>query len=679
MAAVDGPDQPAEDRTPSPWTDERFLLLLDTLPYPAFVIATGSQAVYYNTQFVAFVGFRPGSRLADRTVLHHPDDHGVLEAARDVGVASDSEYVVEARLRRYDGAFRWHRIHNKPLFRDGSRIAYLGTAVDVDDSRTLNDHLERRVLERTAELQAANVRLTTEEVRYRDLYNRTPIALHSSDKNGNLVDVNDTWLEMLGFERHAVIGRSPSVFMTEASAQIFHTRAWPEMLASAGMVRAVDYQFVTAAGRVLDGRLAARGVFDENGRLIRTWCTIADITAEKQAEAALRQAQRLDAIGQLTAGIAHDFNNLLTAILGNLELAARPGPQNEERRLRLIAGARTAAERGAALTGQLLAFSRQQRIVAEPLDVNRVVENMRPLLTGSIGAEFELTLHIGQDVPKALADATQLELAVLNLVINARDAMGTGGRITIATRLATAGAPARPEEPEPCDYVTVAVGDDGPGISESVRDRMFEPFFTTKAVGRGSGLGLAQVLGIVKQLGGGLQVCAYPGRGTTVSMFLPLAGDVGTLGVVLADRTVAALPARRWRILLVDDDRDVRAATVLMLREAGHTVTEVESGAAALDACARSDGRFDLLLTDVAMPLMNGLELAAQVRAGYPGIPVLFMTGYSDERLFASDTPEMVLPKPFRTQDLEAFVARALSPLAVARPNEVASEGVCPR
>ena len=660
MAAVDGPDQPAEDRTRSPWTDERFLLLLDTLPYPAFVIATGSQAVYYNTQFVAYVGFHPGSSHAERTALHHPGDHAALGAARDGAVASDSEYVVEARLRRHDGAFRWHRIHNKPLFRDGRRIAYLGTAVDVDDSRTLNDHLERRVRERTAELQAANLRLTAEEVRYRDLYNRTPIALHSSDQSGTLVDVNDTWLEMLGFERDAVIGRSPSVFMTEASAHIFHTRAWPDMLASAGTVRSVDYQFVTAAGRVLDGRLTARGVFDEDGRLLRTWCAIADITAEKQAEGALRQAQRLDAIGQLTAGIAHDFNNLLTAILGNLELAARPASQ-EERRLRLIAGARTAAERGAALTGQLLAFSRQQRIVAEPLDVNRVVENMRPLLTGSVGSEFELTLHIGQDVPKALADATQLELAVLNLVINARDAMGAGGRITISTSLATAGVPARPEEPEPGDYVTVVVGDDGPGIPDSVRDRMFEPFFTTKAVGRGSGLGLAQVLGIVKQLGGGLQVCAYPGRGTTVSMFLPLAGDVGTLGAVPADRAVTALPARRCRILLVDDDRDVRAATGLMLREAGHTVTEVESGAAALDACARSDRRFDLLLTDVAMPLMNGLELAAQVRAGCPGIPVLFMTGYSDERLFGPDTPEMVLPKPFRTLDLEAFVARAVS------------------
>ncbi len=662
MAAVDGPDQPAEAQTHSPWTDERFLLLLDTLPYPAFVIAAGSHDVYYNHQFVAYVGFYPGSGRADRTALHHPDDQAALETARNMGVASDSDYVIEARLRRYDGAFRWHRIHNKPLFRDGSRIAYLGTAVDVDDSRTLNDHLEHRVRERTAELQAANLRLTAEEVRYRDLYNRTPIALHSSDKNGKLVDVNDTWLQMFGFARDAVIGRSPSAFMTEASAQVFRTRAWPEMLASGGTVRAVDYQFVTAAGPVLDGRLTARGVFDRNGRLIRTWCAIVDITAEKQAEGALRQAQRLDAIGQLTAGIAHDFNNLLTAILGNLELAARPGPQNEERRLRLIAGARTAAERGAALTGQLLAFSRQQRIVAEPLDVNRVIEEMRPLLTGSVGPAFELTLQIERDVPQALADATQLELAVLNLVINARDAMGTGGRITIATALATAGAPGRPEEPEPGDYVTVAVRDDGPGISDSVRDRMFEPFFTTKGVGRGSGLGLAQVLGIAKQLGGGLQVCVNPGRGATVSLFLPLAGEAGRLGAVLVDRTVAAPPARRCRILLVDDDPDVRAATGLMLCEAGHTVTEVESGAAALVACARSDGCFDLLLADVAMPGMNGLELAAQVRRAWPGIPVLFMTGYSDERMFSSDTPEMVLLKPFRLHDLEAFVARALSP-----------------
>jgi PAS domain S-box-containing protein len=659
MAAFDTPIQPAEAHIRSTLADERFLLLLDTLPYPAFVIAAGSQAIHYNSQFVAYVGFYPGPGRADRTALHHPDDQALLEAARNMGVASDTDYVVEARLRRHDGAFRWHRIHNKPLFRDGRRIAYLGTAVDVDDSRRLNDSLERRVRERTAELEAANVRLTAEEARYRDLYNHTPMALHSSDGNASLVDVNDTWLEMLGYAREAVIGRSPSTFMTAASAQVFRTRAWPEMLESGGAVQVVDCQLVTAAGRVIDGRLAARGVFDEAGRLIRTWSAIADITAEKQVEGALRQAQRLDAIGQLTAGIAHDFNNLLTAILGNLELAARPGPQNEERRLRLIAGARTAAERGAALTGQLLAFSRQQRIVAEPLDVNRVIEGMLPLLTSSVGFAFEVTLEIRHDMAPALADATQLELAVLNLVINARDAMGTGGRITIATALATAGVPGRAEEPDPGDYVTVAVRDDGPGIPDSVRDRMFEPFFTTKGVGRGSGLGLAQVLGIVKQLGGGIQVCLNPGKGTMVTLFLPRAGEAGKPGAVLVDSPVAAWTTGRCRILLVDDDPDVRTATGLMLREAGHTVTEVESGAAALVACARSDGRFDLLLADVAMPGMTGLELAAQVRKSWAGIPVLFMTGYSDERLFPSDTQEVVLPKPFRIQDLEAFVARA--------------------
>jgi PAS domain S-box-containing protein len=660
MAAADASNQPAEVLTHSTLADERFMLLLDTLPYPAFVIAVGSQAIHYNRPFVEYVGFYPGPGRADRTALHHPDDQAGLEAARNMGVASDTEYVVEARLLRHDGTFRWHRIHNKPLFCDGRRIAYLGTAVDVDDSRKLNDLLEHRVRERTAALEAANVRLIAEEARYRDLYNHTPMALHSSDGSANLVDVNDTWLEMFGYAQEAVIGHSPSAFMTAASAQVFRTRVWPEMLASGGAVRVTDHQFITASGRVVDGRLAARGVFDKAGRLIRTWAAIADITAEKRAEGALRQAQRLDAIGQLTAGIAHDFNNLLMAILGNLELAARPSPQGEERRLRLIAGARTAAERGAALTGQLLAFSRQQRIVAEPLDVNEVIERMQPLLASSVGSAVEVTLELGRDMPPALADATQLELAVLNLVINGRDAMGTGGRITIATALTSAGMPGRPEEPEPGDYVTVAVRDDGPGIPDAVRDRIFEPFFSTKGVGRGSGLGLAQVLGIVKQLGGGVQVSVGSRTGTTICLFLPLAGEAGKPDTALADATVAVSAARRCRILLVDDDLDVRTATSLLLREAGHTVAEVGSGADALVVCARSDGRFDLLLADVAMPGMNGLELAAQVRKAWSGIPVLFMTGYSDERLFPSDTKELVMPKPFRLQDLEAAIARAV-------------------
>lgn len=502
--------------------NHRFLMLLDTLPFPTFVVAADGPA-YYNNAFVTYVGFRPGSSHADRTALHHPDEQPILEAARDAGSRVDIDYVVEARLRRSDGAYRWHRIHNKPLIENGCRVAYLGTATDIHDSRSLNDLLEGRVRERTAELEEANRSLSEGAARYRDLYNRTPIALHSCDGNKCIVEVNDTWLEVFGYDRTEIIGRSIIDFMTPYSASIYQDKAWPEMLSSDGQARVVDYEFVTNAGRNFEGRLAARGVFDCSGRLIRTWAAIADVTAEKQASRALGQAQRLDAIGQLTAGIAHDFNNLLTAILTNLELLSRPSFSDVNRQQRLIGGARSAAERGAKLIRQLLAFARQQRIVAEPMDVNIAVEDMQSILWSTLGKNIEIVIAVEPGLPAAKADATQLELAVLNLAINARDALGREGRITITTASEIVGSPSRPEEPEAGRYVVVEVRDNGPGIDDAVRERMFEPFFTTKGIGHGSGLGLAQVLGIMKQLGGGVNVQTSPSEGTRIRLLMPIA------------------------------------------------------------------------------------------------------------------------------------------------------------
>ncbi len=579
-------------------------------------------------------------------------------------------------MRRFDGQHRWHRIHNKPLFEGGRRTAYLGTATDIHDARMDNEALERRVRERTSELEQANRLLLREETRYRDFYNRTPVALHSLDETGGLLEVNDTWLELFGYGREAVIGRSPSSFMVTESAKLFLGSTWPEMLASRGEVRVVDYQFVTSAGRIFDGRLASRGVFDTNGRLIRTWAAIADITAEKQASKALAQSQRLDAIGQLTAGIAHDFNNLLTAIIANLELLARPRPADPDRQQRLIAGAQAAAGRGAKLIGQLLAFSRQQRIAVEAVDVNATIEHMRSLLRGTIGGATEVVIETEPDLPMAYADVTQLELAVLNLAINARDALGTGGRITISTTTIAAGDPARPEEPERGRYVVVAVHDTGPGISPTIRERMFEPFFTTKDAGRGSGLGLAQVLGIMKQLGGGLTVRTGPTDGTTMRLLFPVAEDRVASALRSAPHAPAAREMRSLRILLADDDADVRSAAAMILGEAGHVVVTADSGVAALDALRAADGQFDLIIADVLMPGMNGAELTTTAQDMWPGLPVLFITGYADVAQLPVALWSDVLAKPFQPAELQARVMQAVVKAArCPEPVSPSSEG----
>jgi PAS domain S-box-containing protein len=492
---------------------------------------------YYNKAFVDYVGSYPGTDTWSRTALHHPDDQPVLEAARKAGVAAGIDYIVETRLRRHDGAYRWHRVHNKPLLRNGRAIGWLGTAVDIHDVREANAALEERIRERTAALEAANQRLSGEvqqrkatervlresETRYRMLYNRTPMALQSVDPSGRLLDVNDTWLSMFGYTRDEVLGRSPAEFMTPASAEMYRSQTRPEMLASDGTVRTVDYQFVTSKGEIFDGRLSARAEFGAGGCFVRNWSAIADVTAEKRADRELRQMQRLEAVGQLTAGIAHDFNNLLTAILANLDLLEQRLPHQNARLQPLLNGARAAAQRGATLIAQLLAFSRQQHISPETVDLNALVRNMTPLLRSTIGGAIRIETESGPRLWPTQADPTQLELAIMNLAINARDAMPEGGTITIRTDNVTRSQPERAEDPPPGEHVLVAVTDNGNGMPADIRDRIFEPFFTTKGAGKGSGLGLPQVLGMAKQLGGGVSVESSPGRGTCVTIFLPRA------------------------------------------------------------------------------------------------------------------------------------------------------------
>lgn len=647
-------------------SDSLFQVLLDTLPHAAFLIRPDGTAEYYNVRMVEYLGFRPGPSRGDRTALQHPDDQARLEQERAAGVASSGEYIVEARIRRHDGVYRWHRVHNKPLIDQGAVIAWVGTAVDVHDIREANAVLEERVRARTAELEETNRRLLAEieqrrisELRFRTMYNRTPMALQSVDANARLLDINDTWVELFGYTREEAVGRHPSDFMTAESAEAYRRQAWPEMLASDSMTRTVDFQFITRDGRIFDGRLAGRGEFDADGSFIRSWSAIADVTAEKRADREMRKTQRLEALGQLTAGIAHDFNNLLTAILGNLEMLLKRPSADPARNERLLIGARSAAERGARLTGQLLAFSRQQRIVAEPVDLNAVVHEMQPLLTGAIGGQVRIELELSRGLWIAQADPTQLQLALMNLAINARDAMPDGGTITVRTANVMLGAPSAPEEPAPGAYVAVSVSDTGSGIPDLVRERMFEPFFTTKPVGRGSGLGLPQVLGVVKQLEGGMGVQTAPGKGTTFTLYLPRTQEA----TEVPDRTSATAPpdtANADRVILVDDDPDVRIIAADMLRDAGYDVTEAESGPAALDVLA-SGWSPSAMVIDVAMPGMTGVELEAVVRDRHPELPVVFMTGYAAMKLLPALASHDVLRKPFQAAELEAAVSKALS------------------
>lgn len=375
-------------------------------------------------------------------------------------------------------------------------------------------------------------------------------------------------------------------------------------------------------------------------------------TAEReQALAQVHEMQKLDSLGQLTGGLAHDFNNLLMAILGNLEmLTRRVGGDDNVRRL--IDGASRAAERGAALTKRLLAFARRQELRPEPVDVARLIDDMSDLLRRTLGPTIELAASFPDDLALVHVDPNQLELAILNLSLNARDAMPQGGKLSISAKLESVERLNQRELP-PGDFVRIMVGDSGFGMDEATLKRAAEPFFTTKGLGKGTGLGLSSVYGLAKQSGGAIAISSKVGSGTIVELWLPVAAGMASHVVAPAAKDDAAA-SRPCTILLVDDDPMVAETTVSMLEVLGHRVTVASSGGRALEMLG-ADSKVDLVITDYAMPGMTGKELAQRIRETRPGLPVVLASGYAD--LAAHDDSGLPrLDKPYALDKLASVI-----------------------
>lgn len=381
------------------------------------------------------------------------------------------------------------------------------------------------------------------------------------------------------------------------------------------------------------------------------------VAERKQVEAALQQAQKMEIIGQMTGGVAHDFNNLLTAVLGNLELATRRGKDENIRRF--LDGATQAAQRGAKITSQLLAFSRTQRLQSEPINLNGIVTTMGDLLFRTIGATVRIETVLEKDLWQATADPSQIELVVLNLAVNARDAMPEGGRLTITTANVPRADKSKPHELAPGDYVSVSVSDTGTGMTDEVVGKAFEPFFTTKPVGSGTGLGLSQVYGIVKQTGGTVSIATQVGKGTTFTVYLP---RTTALPIVRPSEEPQKrpLPRHEATILVVDDDRDVRQLAVSSLESLGYRVLEADGGHAAIGIVSKG-ARLDMVLIDIAMPEINGVEAVEAILKHRPMLPFLYMTGYvGPTKLDPSE--QRVLKKPFTLSELATKVEEILFP-----------------
>jgi signal transduction histidine kinase len=407
------------------------------------------------------------------------------------------------------------------------------------------------------------------------------------------------------------------------------------------------------ANETLEARVAERTAELERAHAI----VLDEIAQREKAETLLRQAQKMEMIGQLTGGVAHDFNNLLMAVIGNLDLLRRYAPEDGKTR-RLIDGAMQGAQRGATLTQRLLAFARRQELTVEARSLSDLMQGMTNLIERSTGPEIELKFDIPEQLPLVMVDTNQIELAVLNLVVNARDAMPNGGTLSISTTLVHVDAD-DDDDLVPGTYIRLSVRDTGQGMDAETLSKATDPFFSTKELGKGTGLGLSMIDGLAKQLKGALRLSSEVGVGTQADLWLP-ADMSHQFQSPSAQTEQATLPATvQIKILVVDDDMLIAMSTVDMLEDLGHEVVEVNSGAGALQLL--EDGQiFDLMITDYAMPRMTGAQLACAARALRPDLPILLATGYAE----LPSQPEIDLPrlaKPYQQAELATEIAKVLA------------------
>ena len=493
--------------------------------------------------------------------------------------------------------------------------------------------------------------LRQSEERFRALYSRTPLPLYQLDSDGRLRYVSESWLELLGFERDQVIGRPLSAFMTEVSARQAIHEDWPRLLET-GLIRDAEYQLVTAQGTLIDVLGSLRVERDDAGFIVLGGLT--NVTERRLAEQALRQAQKLEAIGKLTGGVAHDFNNLLAVVVGNLDLLhKRVG--RDERAGSLIDNALQGARRGVTLTQRMLAFARKQELRPVPVSLAELLSGMSELLQRSVGPTVHIDMQLPVGLPPAFVDANQLELVLINLVVNSRDAMPDGGTVRIGAGFVRQEVSSLASVTH--EFICITVRDNGVGMDAAQLARATEPFYTTKGIGKGTGLGLSMAQGLAEQSGGRLVLTSEPGQGTTVELWLPMASSqqhAASKAAVSGSPEEPAESMSPLNILVVDDDSLVLANTAAMLEDLGHSVQLASSAITAL-ALIRAGRAPDLVITDEAMPSMSGSRLAAILDIERPTLAVLLVSGFAE---FDGRLPDSLprLAKPFTQAQLSRAV-----------------------
>jgi len=603
----------------------------------------------------------------------HPDDREATEKIFRDAVAGDvRDYSVQYRIvRPSDGETRWISVKST-IERDenGKAIRLVGAHTDVTEQVVADLALRqseeqfRKLADQLADLNATLAQRVEEKTRERDrIWNVSQDLLVVADRDGVWRTVNPAWTKTLGWNEAELLNR---------------TSEWLEHPDDGGLTR-------TEVNRLIQGNLTVKfeGRFRHKDGSYRwlSWTGVPDqdhiyavardVTAEKAAadrlkatEEALLQSQKMEAVGQLTGGIAHDFNNLLTGIVGSLDLLqTRLNQGRTENVARYINAAMTSANRAAALTHRLLAFARRQPLIPKSVDANQLVVSLEDLLRRTIGETIDLEIAAPDDLWCTLCDPNQLESALLNLAINARDAMPDGGKLTIATANARiAGLTAETPALLPGDYICIEVTDTGVGMSAEVAARAFDPFFTTKPIGQGTGLGLSMIYGFARQSNGHVTIDSRLGRGTSIKLYLPRHhGDIAASHASAA--RAAEHAATGETVLVVEDEPVVRGVILEMLHEEGYRTLEAVDGPSGL-RILRTNGRVDLLITDVGLPGMNGRQLADQARETRPRLKILFVTGYAESvaisEAFLQPGMEMIT-KPFDLDHLSRRVRAMIS------------------
>jgi len=637
---------------------EKFRTFAQAMPNHVWVARPDGYLDWFNQQTYVYAGVAEGTLDGTGWVaLVHPDDVAGASARWGDALSTGETYETEFRLRRHDGIHRWHIARAVPIRgADGRPVRWIGTNTDIQDQKeaaqalsTMNAMLQQKVVDRTADRDRL-WRLSTD-------------VMMISNFEAIIVDANPAW-QRLGWSTADLVGKVSLDFVhpddREATRrEIGRLSRGITTFKFENRYRRRDGSYCALSWTAVPDERHIHGV----GRDVSSEREAADALA--QSEASLRQAQKMEAVGQLTGGLAHDFNNLLSGISGSLELMQLRIVQDRVDELpRYLATAQGAARRAAALTHRLLAFSRRQTLDPKVVRIDHLVVEMEDLIARTVGPRISISTEAAAGLWLARVDGNQLESALLNLCINARDAMPDGGRLSIHAVNEVVDEPSRGDQgAQRGDHVSVSFTDTGCGMSEEVIRRAFDPFFTTKPLGAGTGLGLSMVYGFARQSGGSVRIASRSGEGTTVSIRLPRYDGASAPIAAHAVRSFSSPAVPGQTILVVDDEATIRLLLNDLFEGEGYSLLSAADGSAALDLL-QSGTRIDLLITDVGLPgALNGRQLADVGRQHRPDLKVLFITGYAEQAVVRDGQLEpgmAVMTKPFALDELRMRVAEMI-------------------